>query len=51
MPLSFRNQDIIRDAGAVQRQMTIAWTVRFYEADARLLSFAARNQRWENAQS
>jgi hypothetical protein len=51
VPLSFRNQDIIRDAGAVQRQMAIAWTVRFYEADARLLSFAARNQRWENAQS
>jgi len=51
MLLSFRNQDIIRNADAVQRKMAIAWTVRFCEADARLLSFAASNQRGENAQS
>jgi hypothetical protein len=49
--LSLRLKDIIRDTDAVQRKMAIAWTVRFDQADAGRLSFAASNDRWENAQS
>jgi hypothetical protein len=49
--LPFGNQNVVRDADAVQRKMAIAWTVRFHQADAGLLSFATSNQRWENAQS